>query len=66
MLASILTFELAFLAIGISFNVPVSQHLTIGPFVTGPVEPINSTDNYSISIVDELVMGLRPNIHTIQ
>jgi hypothetical protein len=66
MLVSILTFELAFLAIGISFNVPVSQHLTINLLFTDPIEPINSTDNYSISIVDELVMGLHPNIHTIQ
>lgn len=63
MLVSILSFVLAVLVIGIFFNVHVSQNSTIGPFVTGPVDPLNSKDNYLISIVDELIMGLHPN-HT--
>ncbi len=63
MLVSILAFVLAGLVIGIFFTLPVSQNSTIGPFVTGPVDPLNSKDNYSISIVDELIMGLHPN-HT--
>jgi len=69
MLVSIPAFVIAVLVIGISFNVPVSQSSTISPFVTGPVCPIevfNSTDNYSISIIDELIMGLHPNETTTE
>lgn len=61
MLVSIPAVVPAILVIGISFNIPVSQNSIISPSVTGPVEVLNSTDNYSISVVDELIMGLHPN-----
>jgi len=64
MLVSIPAVVIVILVIGISFNVPVSQSSTISPFYTGPVcfvEPLNSTDNYSIGIIDDLIIGLHPN-----